>query len=182
VCSDHFKAGAYKEPSWMRPLLSKSPQTVMRLKLDAVPTELSHLTQEGTHGESLQLGHSNEHGKYKCIHILIFDNSWQTFILLQNILHLQFKKQRPAQLNDFDSKFKIQSVDAAGFDKYHKCEITKTRVIDRVFLRNLLYIMYYILFIKHINLDKQVNKNVSILLSLHQFEEHKHKHNINIFL
>jgi len=51
----------------------------------------------------------------------------------------------PVQLNDFDGKFKIQSVDAAGFDKYHKCEIAKTRIIHRVFLRNLLYIMYYIL-------------------------------------
>ncbi|XP_018345655.1 PREDICTED: uncharacterized protein LOC108750606 [Trachymyrmex septentrionalis] len=38
ICSAHFDAVAYKESSWMRPLLGYSPPQKRKLKSDAVPT------------------------------------------------------------------------------------------------------------------------------------------------
>ncbi|XP_018300820.1 uncharacterized protein [Mycetomoellerius zeteki] len=38
ICSAHFDAVAYKESSWMRPLLGYSPPQKRKLKFDAIPT------------------------------------------------------------------------------------------------------------------------------------------------
>jgi len=57
----------------------------------------------------------------------------------------------PVQLNDFDGKFKIQSVDAAGFDKYHKWNRKNSNYPQGVFTQSIiyyvLYIIYYLLYV-----------------------------------
>ncbi|KYM75874.1 hypothetical protein ALC53_13939 [Atta colombica] len=51
ICSAHFDAVAYKESSWMRPLLGYSPPQKRKLKSDAVPT----LNLESSISEGIQV-------------------------------------------------------------------------------------------------------------------------------